>query len=252
MVWGKIAAVSYLNTIPFVFGISRTSSSMRDRLLLDVPAKCSENFINGKASIALIPAADLRLLSSYKLITDYCIGAVSAVRTVVMVSNAPLDHIKTIYLDSHSHTSVQLVKILVREKWNIAPKFEELTDYNSIDSKSETKAYLLIGDKVFNHENKFTHTFDLASEWIDHTSLPFVFAVWVAREEVTADEIETLNQELKYGVEHIDGAVKESVYNSDYARSIDYLTKNISFELTESKRIGLRTFLQKIPPSSKI
>lgn len=252
MVWGNIAAVSYLNTIPFVFGINRASSPMHGKLLLDVPAKCSENFITGKASIALIPAADLRLLTSYKLITDYCIGATSAVRTVVLVSNVALDKIETIYLDSHSHTSVQLVKILAKEKWNITPSYEELTNYNSIDYNSKSKAYLLIGDKVFNHENRFSHTFDLAQEWIDHTSLPFVFAVWVAHKDVVESEICTLNQELKYGIEHIEQAVKESIYNSDYERSIDYLTKNISFELTESKRIGLRTFLQKIPPSSTI
>ncbi|MEG1649744.1 MAG: MqnA/MqnD/SBP family protein, partial [Rikenellaceae bacterium] len=218
MVWGNITAVSYLNTIPFVFGINRASSSLHSKLLLDVPAKCSENFISGKVSIALIPAADLRLLSSYKLITNYCIGAVSNVRTVVVVSNAPLDQITTIYLDSHSHTSVQLVKILAREKWNITPAFEDLTDYSTIDYNSSSKAYLLIGDKVFDNENKFTHTYDLAAEWIEHTSLPFVFAVWVARDSVSSVEIDNLNRALHYGVTHIEEAVKESIYMSNYIR----------------------------------
>ncbi len=52
----RIAAVSYLNTIPFIYGIEH-ANNLRAELLLTPPALCAENFAAGKADIALLPAA---------------------------------------------------------------------------------------------------------------------------------------------------------------------------------------------------
>ncbi len=254
MIRGNIAAVCYLNTTPFVFGINHASSMLRGNLLLDIPARCFTNLIERKADIGLIPAADLRHLSNdYRLITSLCIGAESTVRTVVLLSNCDLDKIENIYLDSHSHTSAELTKLLANEKWHIKPTYKELTDFNNIDTQSTTDAYLLIGDKVFDFEGVFAHSTDLAEEWIAHTALPFVFAVWVAHKDSPVETIEELERALQYGIENIDQAI-ESISESPEDKELhrDYLTKNISYNLTEKKLAGLRQFIMKIPPSSLV
>ena len=51
----RIAAVSYLNTIPFIYGI-RHAGNLRAELLLTPPALCASNFIDGNADIALLPS----------------------------------------------------------------------------------------------------------------------------------------------------------------------------------------------------
>ena len=45
----RIAAVSYLNTIPFIYGI-RHAGNLRAELLLTPPALCASNFIDGNAT----------------------------------------------------------------------------------------------------------------------------------------------------------------------------------------------------------
>ncbi|MFI3314622.1 MAG: menaquinone biosynthesis protein [Rikenellaceae bacterium] len=247
----NITAVCYLNTIPYVFGLNRASQELRADILLATPANCTKNFIEKKADIALIPAADIRLLDlkECSIITPFCIGADKLVRTVVVVSNHPIESVESIYLDSHSHTSVELVKILANEHWNIAPTFKPLTEYTFEDA-NDNVAYLLIGDKVFEHESKFSYCYDLANIWNSYTSLPFVFAVWVAYNSVDKSDIAELSNALEFGVNHIEESVDSSNYSDNKARNIDYLKNNINYIFDSEKKLALNKFLQKIPPSS--
>ena len=86
----KIAAISYLNTIPFLYGI-RHEGSLCAELLLAPPSENVRHFIEGKVDLALIPAAVVPTLKDAQVITDYCIGAVGPVRTVMLVSNTPIE-----------------------------------------------------------------------------------------------------------------------------------------------------------------
>ena len=78
----RIAAVSYLNTIPFIYGIEH-EGNLRAELLLSPPSLCAKNFAEHKADIALVPAAAVPSLADAQVVTEYCIGAAGPVRTVV-------------------------------------------------------------------------------------------------------------------------------------------------------------------------
>ena len=238
-----ITAVSYLNTIPFVYGL-RHADNLRADLLLAPPADCARNYIEGRADIALLPAAVVPQLTDTNIITDYCIGAVGAVRTVTVMSNTPIERVKRIWLDPHSRTSVQLCGYLAQNKWRIAPEWLALSDYTQTERAVEGDAFLLIGDKVFDYEGRFRYTYDLAVEWREATQLPFAFAVWVARKGVSLEVTDALQHALTYGVEHIWEAVSESNYmGADGGlTAYDYLTRNIDFILDEEKHRALKKF----------
>ena len=242
----RIAAVSYLNTIPFVYGIKHADIDLRAELLLDIPAICAENILKGKADVALIPAAEVPKIENAEIVTDYCIASDGVVRTVTLLSNVPVRQVRRIWLDSHSRTSVQLVRILAAEYWKIAPEWKAIEDFAAIDIASETDGYLLIGDKVFDYEDKFRYNTDLAAAWKSYTSLPFVFAVWVAKNKVDREVINRLNTVLAFGVAHKEDAVKESRYSGKFQDSLKYLTENIKFTFDADKRKALILFLQKI------
>lgn len=236
----RIAAVSYLNSIPFIYGI-RHEGNLAAELLLAPPATCAQNFIEGKADIALVPSAVVPTLRGAEVITDYCIGAVEQVRTVVLMSNTPIERVRRIHLDAHSATSVQLTGYLAKHRWKIAPEWLQLDDYTMLDRAEEGDAFLLIGDKVFDHEGKFAYTYDLAEEWIATTKQPFVFAVWVARKGLSFDVHDALQRALTYGVEHIYEALLESDHASrPYA--YDYLTRNIDYLFDVEKHKALKKF----------
>lgn len=239
----KITAVSYLNTIPFVYGLQH-ADSLRADLLLAPPADCAKNYIEGRADIALLPVAVVPELKNTNIVTDYCIGAVGAVRTVTVMSNEPITTVKRIWLDAHSRTSVQLCGYLAAKKWHIAPEWLHMDNYAVVDNPQAGDAFLLIGDKVFGYEGKFRYVYDLAIEWREVTSLPFAFAVWVARKGVSYEITDALQHSLTFGVEHIWEAVAESKYMGadNGLTAYEYLTRNIDFILDEEKHKALKKF----------
>jgi len=241
----NIAAVSYLNTIPFLYGI-RHSDGLSANLLLSPPSGCADAFDDRRADVALIPVGALPRIKEkdYNIVTTWCIGADGPVRTVVVMSDSPLNRIKRVWLDSHSNTSVELARHLARHHWKISPEWADLSDYSVVDNPAEGDAFVLIGDKVFEREGQFRNTWDLAVEWRAHTGLPFVFAVWVARESVPAETIDTLEDALTLGVERVYEAILESEY-ADRPYAYEYLTRNIDYQLDGAKRRGLQKFRER-------
>ena len=238
----SIAAVSYLNTIPFLYGI-RHAADLRAELLLSPPNGCAEAFDSRKADIALIPVGGLAEIADkdFDIVTSWCIGAEGPVRTVVLTGDSPMKDIRRVWLDSHSMTSVRLAKYLAAKYWNIRPEWADLTDYSVVENAAPGDAFVLIGDKVFENEGRFKNTWDLAAEWEKHERLPFVFAVWVARKSVPEETIAALEDALTLGVERI----YESILDSDYADrdyAYDYLTRNIDYIFDGQKRKALERF----------
>lgn len=242
----RIAAVSYLNTIPFVFGLEHADKNLRVDLLLDIPRLCVDNFSSGSADIALVPVAALSELKNHKIITPYCLSAEGAVDTVMLLSNTPIQNINTIYLDSHSRTSNELIKILCRDHWHITPSWQMPLELSLEDIDQEGVAYLMIGDKVFDHAEKFLYRYDLATEWSSMTGLPFVFAVWVAREDITDATIDAVESMLEYGISHIEESVRHYRGDKCYDKDVKYLTQNIKFRLNQDKRRALELFIRNI------
>lgn len=235
-----VAAVSYLNTVPMIHGIRCAGPSwLRDALALCPPVDCAKAFANGTADIALLPVGALPELDAPNIITDYCISATGKVKTVSLLSNAPIADVQTIWLDGHSRTSRELVRILADELWHITPEYKE----GLPEVLGPYEAMLAIGDKVFELQLRYLRKTDLALAWQTLTGLPFVFAVWVAKPHVTSEQIAQLNAALQYGVQHIEDSLPENDYKD---RNRVYLTQNIEFNLSPTKRQAMELFLQKL------
>ncbi len=238
----NVAAVSYLNTIPFLYGL-RHSEELSAGLVLSPPSGCTAAFDAREADVALVPVGGLPLIKDpdFDVVTSWCIGADGPVRTVVVMSDAPLKGIKRVWLDSHSQTSVALARLLASRYWKIAPEWVDLQDYSVIEDAREGDAFVLIGDKVFDNEGRFANTWDMAEEWTKYAKLPFVFAVWVARKSVPAETLAALENALTLGVERIYESILESRY-ADRPYAYEYLTRNIDYFFDEQKRRGLDRF----------
>ncbi|WP_261387524.1 menaquinone biosynthetic enzyme MqnA/MqnD family protein [Chitinophaga pinensis] len=143
----KVAAVSYLNTRPLLYGFRDHPVMNMLELSVDYPAKIAQQLIDGEVDVALVPVATIPKLKEYHIISDFCIGAEGPVASVCLFSEVPLNEIKRIYLDYQSRTSVALLKVLVREHWKLDV---ELIDTNGDyqDKIKGTDAGLVIGDRA--------------------------------------------------------------------------------------------------------
>lgn len=239
----KISAVSYLNTFPFVFGLKKSGHLHNFTLELDVPSLCAEKLKNGTVDIALVPAGALPEISEFHYISDYCIGAVGEVKTVLLLSKVPLDQISRIHLDFDSRTSVELVKVLAKHHWHISPQWESLKPEQSV-LMPQFESLVAIGDKTFAIRKDFPYIYDLAAEWISFTGLPFVFAVWISKEKLPDDVLSDFSRALAFGISHKRECVDYFHYKlPDCSDSLSYLEHNISYDFDAKKKEGLNAFL---------
>jgi len=240
----RISAVSYLNTLPFVYGIKHSGLLREAQLSLDVPSVCADKLIRGEADAGLVPVAAIPHINNARIISDFCIGADGAVQTVLLVSRRPLTQIQKIHLDLDSRTSVALAKVLAREYWNIRPDWHELN--TDIESDS-IEAAVLIGDKTFNLPACYNYICDLGAEWKAFTGLPFVFACWVVNREISYEQEKELNDAFAFGLSHKEQAIDAQIdLPITKTRLLDYLNNSISFNLDDAKRYALKLFLEKL------
>lgn len=241
----RISAVSYYNTLPFIYGLTRSGLLSGFNLSLDVPSECARKIISDEADIGLVPVGALPLLPGYHLASSLCIGAVKDVKSVLLLSNSSLSDIKTIYLDTDSRTSVSLVKVLANKYWNIQPEWKSLAELK--ENLGLTEGMVLIGDKTFGICRKFHFCYDLAGEWIKFTGLPFVFAVWVSRKPLDKNFMAAFQASLSWGVEHrTDSVVMAEKLHITEQQLISYLNNDISYTLDSAKMLGMELFLKEI------
>lgn len=240
----RVSIVSYLNSRPFLYGLNKSGLSKEIDLSLDIPSKIAAKLAFNQADIGLIPVAGLEDLEDYQIISRYCIGSGKRVRTVVLASQVPLENIKTVLMDYQSRSSVLLAKVLAKFHWRRNFKWKNTCSGFEHKSIRGTTAGVLIGDRVFDVEQKYLYKYDLSEEWFNFTQLPFVFAVWAARKNVSEQFEADFNQALEFGVENISEIARMELSNYPEVDIYEYFTKNINFELDENKKAGMKKFLE--------
>jgi len=248
----KISAITYLNTKPFLYGLQRSVILDSVELSQDVPSVCADKLKSGAVDIGIIPVAEIASVQGANIVTDYCIACSGKVRTVVLVSMVPIDQIESILLDYQSRTSVQLIRILARDYWNISPHWlNSGINYIQEDIKGTT-AGVIIGDRVFEAETKFPYVYDLGEAWKSHTGLDFVFACWVANRPIDRDFVLKFEEALEDGIAHIPEVITEYLQQYPDYPFEEYFKENIFYHLDDSKRKGMELFLRLIENMPKV
>jgi len=243
----KVASVSYLNTIPFIYGLDHSSVSGMIDLRLGNPYKCFQLFLKNEADVALIPVGSLPLAGECNILKPHCIGSDGNVGSVFLLSDSPVEHINTVYYDFHSLTSNKLVEILCKEHWKIAPSL--LFPENYPPKLSEHEAVIAIGDKAFRMKDEYKFAYDLSGEWKKLTGNAFIFAVWVTKLNLHPEIINGFNEALSFGVGNILNSISYSRPDIlSIERTKDYLINNIIFEMNDSLLKGMEQFLDFIYP----
>ena len=240
----KVCSVSYLNSIPFVYGLE--NSPLNIELSTAIPSLCAKKLIEGSVDLALVPVAIIPELTYSKIISPFCISATGVVETVCLFSQCPINEIDTILLDYHSRTSNQLIQLLSKKYWNISPKFIQ-PDTEFVHQIKDHTAGLIIGDRAYQYRSDFPYTYDLSQEWQKYTGLPFVFACWVANSPIDMYFEQQFTEALQFGISNLNQAIKEKEHQ--FITSIDkrrYLTEVIDYHFDREKKQSLDLFLKKI------
>lgn len=250
----KLGVVSFLNTLPMIDGLE----NLKDiELKFTVPSCLIDQLLSDEVEIALCSTIDFQN-SPEPLVIIPCgiLGCDGPTLTVRLYSSVPIHQLEHVYCDTDSHTSIILLRILLRELYEIDP---EIIDYNAREHVAENKpvewpeAMLLIGDKVVTDSPpavRYPHQLDLGAAWVNMTELPFVFAAWMAKKTTSLERLRpaalALDRQRRANAMCLDRIISRNVnsrhWPDDLARK--YLGEYLSYEWTSKRQEGLELFFK--------
>lgn len=242
----RIGAVSYLNARPLVFGMEQGLGADRITLSFDVPSQLADRLAAGDLDVALLPVIELGRVPGLVTVPGLAVGSFGACRSVVLIARQPLDRVRSVALDPESRTSNVLVQVLAREHWSIDAVFS--AGPPDLDTALVGHdAAVRIGDKaLFEPIPAGATAYDLGEAWTSWTGLPFVFAVWAAREGVVdRDLYETLHASRRAAGPWLTAIATDYTWKGRQAPEIAraYLSEAIRYRLGGPEVDAMNAFL---------
>ena len=242
----RVCAVSYLNTLPLVWGMLHGPQRGLFDLDFQIPAECADRLASGKADLGIVPSFELTR-QDLTIVPGAGIASHGPVRSILLVSSRPPAEIRTLAADSSSRTSVQLARVVLERRFGAFPVISpHAPDLDAMLQVAD--AALLIGDPALRVGALRTsyRVYDLGAEWAAMTGLPMVFAVWAGRRgTVTPQVVAAFRESCRYGRERIEEiAALEAPrrgFPSDLVR--EYLNLRIVHELGPRDYEGMDLFL---------
>ena len=245
----RVGAVSYLNTKPLIYPLLNKCLNLTNEeinLSLDYPSRLADDLKTGDLDVALIPIIEYFRSPDYRIIPNISISSRGSVCSIQFFTHVPIASIRRVALDTSSRSSCALVQIWLAEKYHLHPEFTSCP--LSIDPRSvNADAVLLIGDAAMRWGNPAGSALDLGAEWQEFVGLPFVYACWVAREDVNLRNVpKILQRAKKLGINQIPEIAHAEAKKLGIPEDIcqDYLTNRIFYDLGDLEIAGMMKFYE--------
>lgn len=199
----RVGCVPYLNGRPLVAWFHEGSGARYVDVVYAVPSELAIMLKYGQLDAAMVSSYETLENPETTIISDCAIAADGDVRSVRLFSNCPIDQIRSVALDSSSLTSSALTQVLLREQYQISPRFvRHSPDLSSMLAHHD--AALIIGDlRIF--EDAAPMVLDLGGAWKRMTGLPFLYAAWLSLGAEPAGPLsELLSQARDWGLQRIE------------------------------------------------
>lgn len=251
----RIGCVKYLNTLPLIEGLA----AWRDAELVSaVPARLIDMLLSREVDVALCSVIDAaRNRGKVRPLAVGMIGCDGPTMTVRVFSRVPLEKVRTIGADTDSHTSVALMRVIMKRRYGTDVRVLDFDarEHVVIGAKEGAPdALLLIGDKVETDPpdaREYPHQLDLGEAWKELTGLPFVYAVWMCREG-EEDRIEVrmaasaLDRSRRHNAMRMDWLVASRAGERGWtaADASDYLGHKLRYEVGGREMEAVARFVQ--------
>lgn len=250
----RVSAISYLNTAPLMwdFEHGRQRESLREQfeIAYTIPSRCADMLAEGSADIGIIPVAAYASIPGLRILPDVAIASKGAVRSILLVSEHPLDRIRSVALDSSSRSSAALVRVLFAKHWDREVQFVQ-AEPQLETMLTRHDAALLIGDPALQVDRSRYQTWDLAEEWRRFTGKAFVFAFWAARSAAAGDDelsaaAEAFSESRDEGLRHVSEIASKWAPNLSISPELikSYLRENIHYHLDSENIAGMELFFR--------
>lgn len=185
----RIGSVPYLVGRPLDRDLSETPGVQYTQA---VPAQLVRELRGSKLDAALVSSIELFRQPGYLFAKGLGVAGFGRVDSVQVFLRRPLDQVRRIALDPSSHAAATLVRVLLADRPGGAPEYLEVPA-DQDPSHVDADAWLRIGDRALREAwvEGIDH-WNPSLAWFEQTGLPFVFALWLMREETTATALQPI------------------------------------------------------------
>jgi len=255
----RLGRIPWINCYPVYGAIDRGLVSVPAELVTGTASELNDLLAAGELDVSAVSAVEYaRNAAAYHLLPNLAITCDGPVHSVALFSRRPIEQLSdaTVLLSASSRTSVLLLGLLCRHRWQIAPRFAtaraEAMDLESLAGLPH-EAVLVIGDAalLLTARRDYPIKVDLGAEWRGWTGLPFVFAVWAARRETAAEPVRAIHERLlesrAWGLSHIDELAADAARRTGVAEPVchAYLS-DLDYALSYRHLAGLTDFFRRL------
>ncbi|MDD2367314.1 MAG: menaquinone biosynthesis protein [Desulfuromonadaceae bacterium] len=252
----RVGEIEYANCTP-LFTLLRNKFICSDyEFIKGVPAELNRKLLDGEVDVC--PSSSIEYAKypdKYTILPHLSISSVGSVASVLLFSRVPLEMLDgcSIGLSSESATSVNLLKIIIAMKYGCSCSYKVVKQATT-PAECDSAALLLIGDAALKSSLKEPGllVYDLGQLWYDWTGYPFVFALWLCRNEVVSSkDLKTLLKDLIEAKKLVPERLEDIVDNAGELawmgreRLLSYWRDNISYQLNKDAEAGLMFYYAK-------
>ncbi|MDR2161878.1 MAG: menaquinone biosynthesis protein, partial [Desulfovibrio sp.] len=181
----RLGRIGYLNVLPIYHGLECGAVPHGFELVSGPPAALNALMAKGRLLASSTSSLEYaRRPERYFLLPNLAIAGNGPIQSVLLLSRVPLDRLegRTILASPASHTSVALLRLLLRDFFPLAVYWRTGAAAGALASSQPPDAFLAIGDEALRlrRHPDYPYRLDLGEAWLRWTGLPFVFGLWVA------------------------------------------------------------------------
>jgi predicted solute-binding protein len=215
-------------------------------LSFSIPSVCAQRVEEGLIDVGLVPVVEIAR-QNLEIVPGVGITCFGAVRSILLFSRVPWPSVRTLAADVSSRTSVELARVILRERYGAEP---DVASHQPVlaDMLRDSDAALIIGDPALRlHPQELPYeSLDLGAEWLALTGLPMVFAAWAGKPGIPLSALERITAaSYRFGKARIAEIVEQEHSARGLTRELaeQYLRQHIRFELGADELKGLEAFL---------
>ena len=187
----RVGRIPYLNSEPFYYKLQREDIELHHL----VPAAMGRAAEQGEIDAGPVPLVDcFKLEDHFTQLGQFCIATIEKSRSILLYCKRPIPSLDgaTIAVTSETSTSRRLLEVLLAYRFQVKPG-----SYVALGEPND--AFLLIGDEALRQRYgvpSYPYLYDLGEEWHRWTAMPFVYALWVVRRDMSAEKMSYLENVL--------------------------------------------------------
>ncbi|MCE5194162.1 MAG: menaquinone biosynthesis protein [Nitrospiraceae bacterium] len=261
----RIGEIFYSNLFPIFYMLKKNCDCALYEFIHGVPSDLNKMVRNGEIDISPSSSIEyLRMRDEYEFIENHSISSIGAIGSIFLYSRRPIEKLNgmKILTSSQSETSTALLEIIFRKflKINCNSEPGNISIESLIYGYNKAEAYMLIGDDAMKAVRKYEsscrgpelYIYDLGELWHKYTELPFTFALWIYKKNLSPEKqslIKKLRKDLdaakllalkNFGLVADNFPLKEVLGGKEI---VDYW-ENISYDFNDEHKKGLELFCQ--------